>query len=115
MHCNSSPCAHSAPVSPAFPNEHGGVLNALLNYWFRCIELADSGDTAVPEWNLAESAVEPMEACFMKRGIGLVPAFADGFTLGLRAAKAVMDAPLNCEWRLRHILDDKISEMKGAL
>jgi hypothetical protein len=113
MHWDSSPSANSAPLPKAPLIEYGGVLDVLLNYWLKRIEYVDSGNAeGVPEWNLAGSAMEPMQACFKLRGVPIALPFADGFALGVRAAKAVMDAPLNCEALLRHIIDDKTSEMK---
>jgi hypothetical protein len=107
-------------VMPAYPyrTAYAGALDALANYWFKRIELADAGEPeTLPEMNLEISADVAFAHCLQPRGVTderpcIAGKFEDGFSMGIRVAALLARHPFDAETPLRHLVDEIVLTIK---
>lgn len=106
------------PAVPACPDRTAGVLDVLANYWFKCIEFANTGEQrAKPEMSLDMASFESLACCFKPYGLvgpqqQIEGMFEDGFTMGIRVAALLTCRPLDAEASLRQLVDDVARTLK---
>ncbi len=87
-----------------------GAIDALANYWFKRIELADAGDTTLPELNLEMGADIALMYCLKRHGVTngeshIDGTFEEGFNMGLRVAVILTEQAFDAERALRELLE----------
>lgn len=118
MHPQTSAACSAVPVYP-YRTAYAGALDALANYWFKRIELADAGEPeTLPEMHLERSADAAFAHCLQPRGVTdegpcvVNGKFEDGFNIGLRVAALLTQYPLDAEAPLRHLVDEIVLTLK---
>lgn len=116
----TTPSADSSAMPPAhvpYRTPYAGAVDALANFWFKRIELADTGDMTAPELNLEIAADVALLYCLKPRGVTcgesfIEGTFEEGFNTGLRVATALVRQPFDAEAPLRQLLDELVTVIR---
>jgi hypothetical protein len=95
------------------PQDKGGVIDALVNYWITKIAFEDAGEKiAVPECNLETCAGE---ALFQYLGDDRQLTASIAFELGIELAAIVARNPLDAGAEIRATVAQALSDSKSDL
>lgn len=101
---DSTTAATTAPGHNGLPvrsNNHGGVIDVLVNYWLTKIAYEDAGEKrAVPEYNLESSGSEALEMYLAPHGISTSLAIG----VSIEIAGIVSRDPINAGAQIRAAL-----------
>jgi hypothetical protein len=115
MHPQNSAACSAMPVPPLpYRTGYAGALDALANFWFKRIEIVDTGEQTTPEMNLEISAEAALAHCLKPHGLTndqscMEGMFEDGFGMGLRVAAVLAQQPFEAEKPLRRLLDELVA------